>query len=74
MSKEPILNYDPLPPPDAVDIYNMSEFTRSSHNSIGGGEGRGRGGILNMLIDSLWNDLNAPQADRLPFQQFLQHK
>ncbi|XP_021963166.1 transcription factor 25 [Folsomia candida] len=62
LSKEPILNYDPLPPPDAVDIYNMKEFqTRRTRT------GTGRGGILNMLLDSLWNDLNAvPPNDQPP--------
>jgi len=53
LSKETILQFDPLPPLDAVDIYNMKEF--STRNRAGSR----RGGVLHMLLDSLWNDLNA---------------
>lgn len=64
MTKEPILNYDPLPPPDSIDIYNMKELGRRQTQ-------QGRGGILNMLLDSLWQDLNAQQPNNDNLQMWV---
>lgn len=55
LAKEPLLNFDPLPPKDAIDIYSVTKIARGPRNAS-------RAGILTMLLDSLWNDLNAPQA------------
>jgi hypothetical protein len=53
LSKEPIMSTDPLPPTDSIDIYKFQQIRHTNPNR--------RAGILNMLIDSLWNDLNAQQ-------------
>jgi hypothetical protein len=58
VSKEPILNYDPLPPLDSVNIYNHTrEVSTSSSES--------RQGLLSMLANSILFDLNAPGANNV---------
>jgi len=61
LAKETILNYDPLPPPDAIDIYNNKILQSPASSS---GHGHRRHGILQMLLSSLVQDLNAPNNDR----------
>ncbi|CAG7826360.1 unnamed protein product, partial [Allacma fusca] len=58
VSKEPILNYDPLPPLDSVNIYTHTrEITPSSNEN--------RQGLLSMLANSILFDLNAPVANNV---------
>ena len=52
LSKEPILNYDPLPPPDAVNIYTFQREVASPGS-------QSRQGLVNMLVNSFLFDLNA---------------
>jgi len=55
IAKEPILNFDPLPPVDSIDAYTTKPFRNTGTTSEGG-----RNGVLSMLFRSIFNDLNVP--------------
>jgi len=53
---EPILNYDPLPPIDAINIYTRLPILSEAEQSRG---------FIRSLISSVFTDLNARQPQRL---------
>ncbi|CAL8100993.1 unnamed protein product [Orchesella dallaii] len=57
LSREPILNYDPLPPPDTIDIYNTRDLRSLEVTS-----NQPRNGLLSMLFRSFLYDLNDPNV------------